>query len=312
MVEIEMETIGEVIDNAPVNMNLMFVGDTGIGKTTVIENYCHEKKIFLKTLILSQLEASETLGIPVKSQREFNGVMYDCLSTAVPEWVFELAEAQNASEYPGGAMLFLDEFLCAQPSVMNAFLNFLTQKMVQGIDLKKVRVVAATNVGNYTFDPDNNILSRFCWFYTVNTKINDYLKDDRIINNYKDENTREGVLFEHRSLKPRCHEQLLQVDDEHVMMFYEGFTNTKYVLVHREPEINAVVSPYFTPIDSRHFTITDETIPAMVAVMVKTFNRFRKWDKVATSFVNIPLEQASKIKDMIISKTTNVNNAQNG
>lgn len=294
----EVDRISEIIDAAPTCMNLMFVGDTGIGKTQVIEKYCKDRNIFLKTLILSQLEASETLGIPVKSTRIFQGIEYQVLSTAVPQWVFELAEHKDA-------ILFLDEFLCAQPSVMNAFLNFLTQKVVEGINLKHVRIVAATNVGNYTFEPDTNILSRFCWFYTINTHVNEYLKDDRIINNYKDACEKVGVIFDQRSLKPRCHEQLLQVDDKHLQMFYEGFTNRKYIVVHRDLEINDVIAPYFEPIDVRHFKITEENLKSMIAVMTKTFNRFRKWDKIISNFVNVDLDTIDAIKNGI-EKVTNI------
>lgn len=304
MRKIEIDEIGSVIDAAPVQMNLMFVGDTGIGKTTVVERYCESRGMYLKTLILSQLEASETLGIPVRSTREWNGKSYDVLKTAVPNWVFDLAEALHCkSTYPGGAMLFLDEFLCAQPSVMNAFLNFLTQKNVQGVDLSQVKIVSATNVGNYTFDPDTNILSRFCWFYAVNSKINEYLKDDRIINSYRDENELDGVLFEPRSLKPRCHEWLTMVDDEHLHMFYEGFTNRKYIMVHRDPEINEVIAPYFEFADLRHYTITEDRMQSMVAMLTKTFNRFRKWDKVIANFINISVSDHAKIKECIESMT---------
>lgn len=177
MREIEINEIGKIIDAAPLDMNLMFIGDTGIGKTQSIEKYCKERGIYLKTLILSQLEASETLGVPIKGTREFNGETYDVLNTAVPNWVFDLAEHENA-------MLFLDEFLCAQPGVMNSFLNFFTQKSVEGISLKHVRIVSATNIGNYTFDPGTNILSRFCFFYAGNNSVNEYLNDKRITNRY--------------------------------------------------------------------------------------------------------------------------------
>ena len=291
MKEIEIRDIGKIIDVAPISMNLMFVGDTGIGKTQSIEKYCKDHNLYLKTLILSQLEASETLGVPVKSTREYNGKTYDVLSTAIPQWVFDLKEHEES-----GAILFLDEFLCGQPSVMNAFLNFLTQKRVQDIDLSGVRIVAATNVGNYTFDPDNNILSRFCWFYTINSYVNEYLNDKRIINNYKDENEREGVLFEIRSLKPRCQEQLMQIPDDYLQIFYEGFTNKQYTIVHKDPDINEVIAPYFEFDDNHHFTITDGNIESMVAVMMKTFKRVRKWDIILSNFTNVSLSNVAKIK----------------
>lgn len=296
MYELEIDKIGEIIDAAPLSMNLMFVGDTGIGKTSVVERYCEEKGFFLKTLILSQLDASETLGIPIKSQKEFHGNTYDCLSTALPQWIFELSEHKNS-------VLFLDEFLCAQPSVMNAFLNFLSQKRVGGIDLTHVRILAATNIGNYTFDPDNNILSRFCWFYTINTRVNEFLNDKRIINNYKDKNDREGVLFEVRQLKPRCHEQLIPVADNYFQMFHEGFTNRKYIVVHKNEEVNDVISPYFVAEAMNKFSISSEQLVTMTSVLLKTFNRFRKWDKIISEFVNIDLGTIDTIRKIIEAKT---------
>lgn len=292
MLELEISDIGAIINAAPLAMNLIFIGDTGIGKTTVIEKYAEENKYFLKTLILSQIEASESLGLPIKYDKEFNGKSYPCMTQAIPEWVFELAQYDKA-------ILFLDEFLCAQPSVMNAFLNFLTQKKVGNIDLSHVRIVAATNVGNYTFEPDNNILSRFCWFYTVNTKVNNFLNDSRIINNYKDENVKSGPIFEIRSLKPRCQELLKSVETEYLNVFYQGFTNKQYIVVHSNSEINEVISSYFQYESINKFSISDENFNSMIMVMKKAFSRFRKWDKVFSEFVNLDLETVLKIKKAI-------------
>lgn len=297
MHKLEIDEIDKIIDNAPVEMNLMFLGDTGIGKTTKIEKYANDNGYYLKTLILSQLEASETLGIPIKTTRIFNGREYPCLTTAIPEWVFELKEHDKA-------ILFLDEFLCAQPSVMNSFLNFLSQKRVKDIDLRHVRIIAATNIGNYTFEPDNNILSRFCWFYVINTKVNEYLNDKTIINDYADENEQEGVIFESRSLKPRCHEQLLKVKDPSLLqIFYEGFTNRKYILVHLNSEVNEVISPFFEPIqNSNKYYISDENIINMVQIMKRTFTRYKKWDKVISDFINIELEALVKIQELLLKE----------
>ena len=298
MFELEVSRIPEILDAAPTCINVMLVADSGIGKTTQVERYCKERGLYLKTLILSQLEASETLGIPVQAEREWNGVKYPVLKTALPEWLFDLAEHQDGQdpEYPNGAVLFLDEFLCAQPSVMNAFLNFLTQKRVGNIDLSRVKIIAATNVGNYTFDPDINMLARFCWFYVINTTMNEWLNDKRIINSYHDETERQGVLFDVRSLKPRCQEWLMQVDDDHLQMFYEGFTNQKYVRIHMDGEINDTISIYFDPIKTTQFSITDDNIKIAVTLLVKTFTRFRKWSRVMDNFINIDLETRSKLK----------------
>lgn len=272
MLNIEVNRIGELIEKSPNKMNLMFIGDTGVGKTTCLENYCEEKGIYLKTLILSQIDASECLGIPVQSTRMYNGKEEICLKTAIPEWAFDLAEQENA-------ILFLDEFLCAQPSVMNAFLNFLTQKRVGNIDLSHVRVVAATNIGMYTFEPDQNILSRFCMFYVVNTSFNKYIKNNKIINNYVDENEQEGVLFDKRSLKPRCQEILNMVEDEnYISMFYEGYTNDKYMYFCDIESINKAFAMLALNIDNK-FLIEDTSL-ILLANMLKELNpKVKTWDR---------------------------------
>lgn len=292
MKTIEVTDIPTYIENAPKNMNILFIGDTGVGKTTVIEKYCKDNDIFLKTLILSQLEASESLGIPVRDTYEYEGKTYNVLDTALPLWVFELAQHKKA-------MLFLDEFLCAQPSVMNSFLNFLSQKRVKGIDLSHVQVVAATNIGTYTFEPDSNMISRFCMFYVVNTTANKFISDPRIINNYKDENTRDDAIFEPRSLKPRCQQLLAGVKTEYLNDYYQGFTNKDYIVVHRFDEINDVIAPYFTFEGFGECSISDSNIVNLIAIMKSKFSKFRKWDNVWANFVNVDVSVISKIKEGI-------------
>ena len=92
MKHVDVQELNKIINAQPVEMPLMIIGDTGIGKTQVIKKYAEENKIYLKTLILSQIEASEALGIPVQSKRVYNGVEYNTIETAVPTWVFDLAE----------------------------------------------------------------------------------------------------------------------------------------------------------------------------------------------------------------------------
>lgn len=294
MKTIEINEIGKYIDASPVEMNLMFIGDTGIGKTTEIERYCKKKGIYLKTLILSQLDASEALGIPVRVTKNYNGEEISVLDTAIPVWVLELAEHKNA-------ILFLDEFLCAPPSVMNSFLNFLTQKKVKNIDLSHVKIISATNIGHYTYDPDNNILSRFCMFYTVNTTASDFVKDKRINYSYEDINLKEGTLFDVRSLKPRCYYQLSLVKDNTLYYdFYEGFTNSEYVMIHPEKAVNDIFKQYIEKRSSKkEFYISDENIKCLVAVLRTKFSSIRNWNPFLNKLINLEPDTTIKLREAL-------------
>lgn len=294
---IEVEDIGTIIRKAAKSsINLMFLGDTGIGKTESIENYAKEDGYFLKTLILSQVEASEALGIPLESEHEHEGKTYKSLETAIPKWVFELASKEKA-------ILFLDEFLTAPPSVMNSFLNFLSQKKVQDIDLSHVRIIAATNIEEYTFEPSKNILSRFCMFYTINSTYNKYIDDDRIINEYVDNVSRAGVLFDERSLKPRCQRQLKDIETEDLPIFYEGFTNSvmspvfsKNIGVHNA--IKSIAREKST--EEGKYYINNGMIPSLSIVLIKEYPQVKDWGPKVSSITNVEID-----KDALLSSLQN-------
>lgn len=284
MKTIELNQIGEILDAAPLDMSLLFIGDTGIGKTQSIKKYCEERNMKLKVLILSQIEASECLGIPIHTTKEVNGKTYNTIETALPGWVFELAEAENP-------VLYLDEFLCAEPAVMNSFLNFLSEKEVGGIDLHHVKVIASTNIGNYTFDPDNNILSRFCMFYVENSSFNQYLrskyglaKANMVYNDYKDETDKTNNVFAARSLKPRCQEQLLQVKKPELLaMFYEGFTNQAMTpRFHSIEKITNIVAGIAKKTDSGIYVIEDSALDTLAGMIYKAYPRLKSYVKVCT------------------------------
>ena len=297
MKTIEVTDIAKYLDVAPTAMCPMFIGDTGCGKTQTITQYAKDHNLYLKTLILSQLEASETLGIPVQSTREYGGHTYHTIDTAIPAWVFDLAEHQD-----DGAMLYLDEFLCSEPAVMNAFLNFLTERRVGEIDLSRVKIVAATNIGNYTYEPDNNILSRFCMFYVVNTTFQKYLtkkygKANAIYNNYKDEEEKDSIIFERRSLKPRCQEMLMMLKDKTLLGdFYEGYTNTRYMpMFHGNPKINAIITAYVEFDETRQrWYLPDDSINNVASNVYQQY--------VSTSTRSNKVELASRYMDLTYDK----------
>ena len=289
-----------IIESAPTEMSIMFIGDTGIGKTQIIKQYAEDNDIYLKTLILSQIEASEALGIPVQSTREYEGKVYSTIETAVPSWVFDLKEHKNA-------MLYLDEFLCSEPAVMNSFLNFITEKKINGIDLSHVKIVASTNIGNYTYDPDNNILSRFCMFYVENKEYNKYLKKKYgkkfvVQNDYKDEEELDSVIFDTRSLKPRCQEMLCLVKDINLVdMFYEGYTNTPMMpIFHKMGKINDIVKGFAIKNEEDNWIIPNDDLDTLAGYIYKAVSKSTKKDIVdyATTFKNINYNK-SRLKNRL-------------
>ena len=294
MKHINVTEMSKVIEATPAEMSVMFIGDTGIGKTQVIKKYAADNNIYLKTLILSQIEASEALGIPVQSKRIFEGKEFSTIETAVPSWVFDLKEHENA-------MLYLDEFLCAEPAVMNSFLNFITEKSVNGIDLSHVKIIASTNIGNYTYEPDNNILSRFCMFYVENKEYNKYLKKKYgkkfiVHNDYKDEEELNSVIFDTRSLKPRCQEMLCLVKDVSMVdMFYEGFTNTPMMpIFHNMNKINDIVKGFAVKNEDDKWEIPADDIDTMAGFIYKAVAKSTKKDII---------DYASTLKNVEYNKT---------
>lgn len=282
MKTIEINEVPKYIENAPAEMCLMFLGDTGIGKTTVISKYAQDHGYYFKTLVLSQLRPDEALGIPIVSKREFGGIEHDVLGTAVPEWVFELAQEEKA-------ILFLDEFLTAKPDVMNTFLNFLTEREVSGIDLSHVVIVAATNIGMYSFQPDDNILSRFCMFYTVNSTFNQYIKDPRINNTYVDETDKEHRVFERRSLKPRCQFVLSKVENDDLLEdYYQGYTNRKmYPKFSTNSKVNTFLESIYDTQSNHGFVEIDENnIGAFIQYINANFPRVKDVSKTFRTFTD--------------------------
>lgn len=277
---INIDEIEKIIDEAKgTNINLLFVGDTGIGKTEAIKKYCAKNKLYLKCLNLSTIDPSECLGIPVKNTREYNGKTYDVLTTAIPNWVFDLKEHEKQ-----GCVLFLDEFFCCQPSVMNAFLNFLVEKRVEDIEID-VTILAATNIGTYTFDPAENMLSRFCMFYVENNSYADYLKkkykNTYLLNNYKDNTDKTShTIFEPRSLKPRCQEALcLLKNSEIINYFYEGFTNMEM------PKLFSSIEKVNNIINTFAFKgyVNENNYTAIAKMIIDTFSRCKTFDKIIAS-----------------------------
>jgi len=121
----------------------MFWGEPGVGKTSIVEEYCESRGITMVTLILSQQEAADTGGIPKlgvmihpKTKEEFPVMEY-----ALPEWFVE-------AELGEQVLVFMDELPTAKRDVQASVLNPLTSHSLRGRKFHKgVSFAAAGNPG---------------------------------------------------------------------------------------------------------------------------------------------------------------------
>lgn len=127
----------------------LFIGDPGLGKTKIIEEFAKEKGVKLVELITSQMSPFEISGIamPDKDSKKMTYFNFDKL--------------ENLKD---GDILFFDELLNGNPIVLNACLTILEQrKFISGKQLPNILIVAAANPQGMTpLTPQ--IKERFVWY----------------------------------------------------------------------------------------------------------------------------------------------------
>lgn len=152
-----MDKIYKVLEGVYNNESLrrtvvpLFIGNTGLGKTVIIEQFAKDKGVNLVELITSQMSPFEISGIamPNKTTKKMTYYNFDKL--------------ENLKD---GDILFFDELLNGNPVVLNACLTILEQrKFISGKSLPNILIVAAANPqGMAPLTPQ--IKERFVW-YTV-------------------------------------------------------------------------------------------------------------------------------------------------
>ena len=145
------KVLAKVYDNPELRSSIvpLFLGDPGLGKTKFIEKFAKERGATLVELITSQMSPFEISGIamPDKESKKMTIYNYD-----------------RIEQLKDGDIIFFDELLNGNPTVLNACLTILEQRtLISGKKLPDVMIVAAANPqGMVPLTPQ--IKERFLWY----------------------------------------------------------------------------------------------------------------------------------------------------
>ncbi len=126
----------------------LFLGNPGLGKTKMIEQFADSKGVRLVEFITSQRNPFEISGMAMPDQQ----------TKKMSIWDFDTLLEMN-----DGDILFFDEVLNGNPTVLNACLTLLEQRrMISGKKLPDIMIIAAANPqGMAPLTPQ--IKERFVW-----------------------------------------------------------------------------------------------------------------------------------------------------
>lgn len=138
------------------------IGDTGIGKTPIVHQWCAARSGYMKVLNFGHM-----------SQEEISMIMFNEQGTEFgfvpPSFLVEL---NKQAEEKGCAVLFLDEWNRGDKNLCNALFTLTDERRIHDWHLhKNVLVVAAMNPSDGSYlvneaEKDHAIRKRLCMVYT--------------------------------------------------------------------------------------------------------------------------------------------------
>jgi hypothetical protein len=144
-------------------LTVCLVGETGIGKTPIVHQWCKRHNGFMRTLNFGHM-----------TQEEVSMIMFtergDTFDFIPPRWLVELNEE---AEKKGLAVLFLDEWNRGDKAMVNALFTLTDERRIHNFTLhKNVLVVAAMNPSDGSYlvneaEKDHAIRKRLNFVYCV-------------------------------------------------------------------------------------------------------------------------------------------------
>jgi MoxR-like ATPase len=130
----------------------LIIGESGIGKTSLIKELCEENKYYLVNIDANLLKEGEIGGLPTVEDRNYiiNGKKVK-RRTTIYATHSKLVEVDDALEGEANTsvLLFIDELNRCEHAVQQELMNLILNREINGYKLSdKVNVVAAMNPSN--------------------------------------------------------------------------------------------------------------------------------------------------------------------
>ena len=152
----------DIVWEMPAKMTVCLVGETGIGKTPIVHQWCAKRGGYMKVLNFGHMTQEEISMIMFNEQgTEFGFVP--------PSFLVEL---NKQAEEQGCAVLFLDEWNRGDKALVNALFTLTDDRRIHDWHLhRNVLVVAAMNPSDGSYlvneaEKDHAIRKRLCMVYT--------------------------------------------------------------------------------------------------------------------------------------------------